>query len=73
MMEELWTAEEEYRLRVLWEQGKTAEEISRFLVMRTRNAVCGKVRRMRKKWGVKKFASRPSPIGSFKKQKASAL
>jgi len=55
MTTETWTEERVARLRELWTQGKTASEIGTALGGISRNAVIGKVHRL-------KLSGRPSPI-----------
>lgn len=55
MPTETWTEERVTRLRELWSQGKTASEIGAALGGISRNAVIGKVHRL-------KLSGRPSPI-----------
>lgn len=59
---EPWSERELRILEALWRQGKTAEQISRFLVTRSRDAVCGRVRRLRKRLGKRGPAVRGSPM-----------
>lgn len=53
--ENTWTEERVAKLRELWAQGKTASEIGHALGGVSRNAVIGKVHRL-------KLSGRPSPI-----------
>ena len=53
--ENTWTEERVAKLRELWSQGKTASEIGQALGNGSRNAVIGKVHRL-------KLSGRPSPI-----------
>lgn len=55
MTTETWTEERVSKLRELWTQGKTASEIGTALGGISRNAVIGKVHRL-------KLSGRPSPI-----------
>ena len=52
-----WTAAEDTVLRIMWDAGTTASEISALILGRTRNAIIGRAHRLN-------LPSRPSPLNA---------
>lgn len=53
-----WTKKDVHDLFTYWREGKTSNEIEQLMPWFTRNAICGKIKRLRDKLGEKKVPSR---------------